>query len=105
MHLCICASPVGAGPCWPHTALARTQADAGAPLPCGCASLAQCTCLVQRSAGQAAAAQLAACHSLDVSGGAQCPLTGLTLSQIAELKRSPPEALQQDWRSIAQRLA
>jgi hypothetical protein len=36
--------------------------------------------------------------------GSECPLTGLTLSQIAELKKTPPEVLQQNWKGIVQRL-
>lgn len=74
-------------------------------LPCGCASLAECKCLQGASTAAQAAAPLALAHrGLEVSGGPSCPLTGLTLSQIAELKGSPPEALQQDWKRIAQRL-
>ncbi|KAI7838835.1 hypothetical protein COHA_007449 [Chlorella ohadii] len=51
-----------------------------------------------------AAAPLAARCGMEDTNGPACPLTGLTLSQIAELKRSPPEALQREWKSIAQRL-
>lgn len=86
---------------------AAAAEDPGVPglLPCGCASLASCSCLAGKSTAAQAAAALSCCHQgLEVSAGAACPLTGLTLSQIAELKRSPPEALQRDWKDIAQRL-
>lgn len=86
---------------------AAADKEAAAPLPCGCPRLAECSCLAAPAltAAQQAASKLELAHRLDVSAGPSCPLTGLTLSQIAELKRSPPEALQRDWKSIAQRLA
>lgn len=84
-------------------------------MPCSCPSPAQCTC---RSPDGSAAksAALAICQSIalpcdaasagvvDKAARAQCPFTGLTLSQIAELKQAPPEQLQRSWRGIAQRL-
>jgi hypothetical protein len=75
------------------------------PLPCGCASLESCTCGRSGStAGKAAASLALARCGMKETNGPACPLTGLTLSQIAELKRSPPEALQREWKSITQRL-
>lgn len=104
-------------------AVASAQAASAArQLPCGCPSLAECTCtLPNGSAAKAAAQQLAICHSVALaddaapvepekgphrhgSKGLSCPFTGLTLSQIAELKQTPPEHLQRTWRGIAQRL-
>lgn len=90
------------------------------PPPCGCPSAAQCTCMLPNgSAAKLAAQQLTICHSVALAddaapagpeggsplGRGQCPFTGLSLSQIAELKKTPPEQLQRTWRGIAQRLA
>lgn len=104
----MCVARLGvaqANNCWVRRPAQAVAGSAGAaPLPCGCRSLAECSCLAPAAltTAQQAAQTLAAAHGLDASA---CPLTGLTLSQIAELKSSPPEALQQAWRSIAQRLA
>ncbi|PSC74037.1 hypothetical protein C2E20_2624 [Micractinium conductrix] len=108
------------------------EADAargGVPPPCTCGNPVQCSCGARR-AGTAAggghlkirelppgASELSTSSSDAVCGAGEgsssgdvlecgeCPLTGLTLSQIAELKRTPPEGLQRRWRSIAERLA
>ena len=76
------------------------------PLPCGCASPEACSCGRGGSTAAQAAATLALAKCGQEASGAPpcCPLTGLSLSQIAELMRSPPEALQRVWKSIAQRL-
>jgi hypothetical protein len=93
-------------------AQAADDAEAGG-LSCGCSSPDKCTCpkagtpagdVAKLLCGPAAHAALPASGAQRPGEQAACPFTGLSLSQIAELKKTPPEVLQQSWKGIVQRL-
>ena len=73
----------------------------GAPLTAGALAAAVCP-----------AGEPAGCEVVEAGEGLEgaahkptaCPLTGLTMSQIAELQKTPPEVLAQRWRGLTQRL-
>jgi hypothetical protein len=88
--------------------------DAEVPgLPCGCLSHDKCSCpkAVTPAGKVAKVLHRLGPHALLPPSSAQrpgeqaaCPLTGLSLSQIGELKETPPDVLQQSWKGIVQRL-
>lgn len=89
-----------------ETSKAEDEAEATAAIKAGgsCLDLAKAMCPSSSGPFPAASVAAAAGKGGPQPFGSECPLTGLTLSQIAELKKTPPEVLQQNWKGIVQRL-
>lgn len=82
-------------------------------LPCGCLSPDKCSCHKGNTLEGGVVKLLSTPGSLALvppscaqrpGEAPACPLTGLSLSQVEELKEAVPDSLQQSWKSIVQRL-